>query len=104
MTGKQKKSPSNRIRSWIITLGLFFSMLLIFFAIDGTFLEPKLNDSNNIAGKAADWLVESRLFNEWISPFSFPWFNLVTTLFVIVLLAKAVKGIFSIKEIKQRQG
>lgn len=98
MTEKIKKSGPNRLRSWIINLGVFFIVLLVFYTIDGTSLEPILNDSNNIAGRAADWLSESRIFNEWISPFSFPLFNLATILFVIALFGKAVTDIFSIKE------
>src|SRR5690625_5178872 len=104
MTKRPKKGSPNRLRSWLINLGAFLIVLLIFFIIDGTSLEPNLNDSNNIAGRAADWLSESRLFNEWISPFSFPFFNLATTLFVIALFGKAVTDIYSIKENKQHRG
>lgn len=102
MTSDQKKSRPNKIRSWITTLSIFFIVLLIFVAVDGTSLEPNLNDSDNIAGRAADWLLESRIFNEWITPFSFPWFNLATTLFVFCLLAKAVTDIVLMKGIKKR--
>ncbi|HLR68470.1 YfzA family protein [Virgibacillus alimentarius] len=104
MTDEQKKGRLHRIRWWIIALSVFFIVQLIFFTIDGTSLEPNLNDSDNIVGKYADWLLESRLFNEWITLYSFPWFNLATILFVIFLLANAVTDIFSIKEIKQRRG
>ena len=61
---KTKKSGPNRLRSWLINLGSFLIVLLIFFTIDRTSFEPNLNDSNNIVGRAADWLSESRLFNE----------------------------------------
>jgi len=80
MTDKQEKRHLNRIRDWVI---------------DGTALEPNLNDSGNIGGRLAGWLQESSLFNEWITPYSFSWFNMVTTLFFIVLLVKAVADIFS---------
>lgn len=101
MAEKLEKSRRNRLRGWIINLGVFLIVLLAFFIIDGTAFEPNLNDSNNLGGRAADWLSDSKLFNEWISPFSFPLFNLATTLFVIALFVKAVIDIFSIKESKE---
>ncbi|SDJ29808.1 YfzA family protein [Natribacillus halophilus] len=104
MTETQNKSRPNRIRSWIIKLGGFFTILLIFFALDGTFLEPNLNDSNNIAGRAATWLEGSSMFNQWFSPFSFSFFNLATMVIASGLLVRAVEEIFSIKRIKERQG
>lgn len=102
MTDKTKKGRPNRIRWWITALIVFFIVQLIFFTIDGTLLEPNLNDSDDIVGKYADWILESRLFNEWITLYSFPWFNLATILFVIFLLANAVSDIRSIKGVKQR--
>lgn len=104
MDNNSKKNHPNRLRSWLINLGVFFIVLLIFLIIDETSFVPNLNDSDNIAGKAADWLSESKLFNEWISPFSFPFFNLVTSLLVIVLFVKVIKDIFSIKKTKQNKG
>src|SRR5690625_3635034 len=101
MTQKPKKIRPSRLRIWIISVSIFLIMLLVFFTIDRTSLEPNLNDSNNIAGKAAERLTESKFFNEWISPFSFPLFNLATTLFVLVLLGKAITDIFLIKRNKQ---
>lgn len=89
MTDKQVKERTNRKRWWWITsLSIFFIAQFIFFAIDGTNLEPNLN--NTVWAK---WLVESKLFTEWIAPFSFPWFNMVTTLFATVLFLKAVTDI-----------
>lgn len=103
MIKKTRKKHPNRLRSWLINLVTFSIVLLIFFIIDGTALEPKLNDSNNIAARAADWLLGSRMFNEWISPFSFSLFNLATTLFMIALFAKAITDLYFIKKNKQHR-
>ncbi|MBR7553980.1 YfzA family protein [Allobacillus sp. GCM10007491] len=100
MTNKQKRKR-NRLSWWISSLSLFFVFLIIFFIIDGTIFEPKLNDSDHIAGKAADWLEESKLFNSWFAPFHFAWFNLATLLYIIVLLVNAIADTFSLKRNKQ---
>lgn len=73
----------------------------VFFIVDGTIFEPNLNDSDNVAGKAADWLEETELFNVWFTPFNFPWFNLVTLLYIVFLLVSAIVDTFSLKRDKQ---
>jgi YfzA-like protein len=103
LTDKQKKGYLNRIRWWSIALGIFIIVQLTFLIIDGTSFEPNLNDSDNIFGRYANWILESKLFNEWITLYSFPWFNLVTIVFIIFLLANAVTDILSIKRIKQHR-
>lgn len=95
---KQKKARPNRRKWWLIAISTFVIVQFIFFMIDGTSLEPRLNDLDNMIGRAADWLLESKIFNEWITPYSFPWFNLAMTLFVIVLLINAIIDIFTIKK------
>jgi len=77
-----------------------FIVQLIFLIIDGTSMELNINDSGNIFGRYANWILELKLFNEWITLYCFPWFNLATTLFVIFLLANAVTDIFSKKRNK----
>ena len=99
MTDKQEKGRANRLKWWWITcISIFFILQFIFFAIDGTYLEPNLNDT-----MWADWLTGSKLFTEWITPFSYPWFNMVTVLFATVLLLKAVTDIFTIKKNKKQR-
>lgn len=91
MISKRKKDRASRIRSWIITLGVFFIVQLIFIIADGTSLEPNINDSGNIAGR----VLESDLFTKWISLYSFSFFNMATMVFVIAIFAKAVTDIFA---------
>ncbi|WP_232217779.1 YfzA family protein [Virgibacillus sp. SK37] len=47
--------------------------------------------------------MESKIFNEWVALYSFPWFNLATTLFVIFLLVNAVTDIFLVRNLKHHQ-
>nr|WP_289038707.1 YfzA family protein [uncultured Allobacillus sp.] len=101
---KQKggRFKRKRLSWWISSVSLFFVFLIIFFIVDGTIFEPNLNDSNNVAGKAVDWLEESRLFNVWFVPFHFPWFNLVTLVYILFLLVNAITDILSFSRNKQR--
>lgn len=92
----QKKRRTNARKSWLLTLSVFVIMLVVFYLIDGTALEPRLNDSNNIAGRMVDWLNGSTIFNEWITFFTFPWFNLVTFVFILALLLKAITDLISL--------
>ncbi|WP_179134501.1 YfzA family protein [Oceanobacillus timonensis] len=104
MMNKQQKRHLNRLRWWVTALSMFFIGLLIFHVIDGTSLEPNLNTADNLGGKAAGWLQGSQLFTEWITPFHFPWFNMVTTLFFIILVAKMMTDIISSVLSKKRIG
>src|SRR5699024_9462324 len=98
----QKKRRTNVRRSWLLTLSVFVIMLVVFYLIDGTTLEPRLNDSNNIAGRMVDWLNGSTIFNEWITFFTFPWFNLVTFVFILALLLKAITDLISLITYKRK--
>ncbi|MFB9973963.1 hypothetical protein FPQ10_06815 [Allobacillus sp. SKP2-8] len=101
MTDKQKKGRFKRLKWWISSLSIFVVFMIVFFIVEGTIFEPNLNDSDNVAGKAADWLEESELFNVWFTPFNFPWFNLVTLLYIVFLLVSAIVDTFSLKRDKQ---
>lgn len=83
------------IRNWIITLGLFLIVQLIFMAVDGTSWEPNIRDSNDIAGRFFRWVLQLEFFTERFTPYSYPYFNLITLVFIIVILAIAVKELFS---------
>ncbi|UJL46306.1 hypothetical protein KFZ58_18465 [Virgibacillus sp. NKC19-16] len=94
-----EKTP-NPAKRWSITIGIFIIVQLIFIAIDGTFLEPNINDSDNFVASLGRSILGSKLFTEWISPYSYPLFNLWMTLHVIAILGQAVQDIFS--KYKQR--
>lgn len=94
MTDTQKKAILIN-RSWVITLGIFLIVQFIFMAVDGTSWEPNIRDSNDIAGRFFRWVLQLELFTEWFTPYSYPYFNLITLVFIIVILAIAVTEIFS---------
>ncbi|MGY0694555.1 YfzA family protein [Virgibacillus sp. FSP13] len=95
MTGAEKTQNINLTKRWMITIGIFLLVQLIFFNVDGTLLEPNINDSDNLFARIGRWILDSKLFTEWITPYSFPFFNLLLTIHVIVILIQAVQDIIS---------
>lgn len=95
MTDTEKTHNINLAKRWIIALGIFLIVQLIFIAVDGTTLEPNMNDSNNLVARMGRWILDSRLFTEWITPYSFPFFNMFITIHVIAILIAALGNIIS---------
>ena len=95
MSGTEKTLHINRPKHWMITIGIFLTVQLIFIAVDGTFLEPNINDSGNLFARIGRWILDSKLFTEWITPYSYPFFNMCMTIHVIAILIQAVQGIVS---------
>lgn len=98
---KKKTHNINLARRWIITIGIFLSVQLIFIAVDGTSLEPKMNDSGDLIPRIGSWVLESKFFNEWIAPYSYPFFNILMTIHVIAMFILAVHDIISYKLLKK---
>ena len=95
MRGTEKTLNSNISKRWIITIGIFLIVQVIFIAVDGTILEPNINDSDKLFARIARGILDSKLFTEWITPYSFPFFNMFTTIYVIALLIQAIHDIIS---------
>lgn len=95
MTDIEKTHNSNLAKRWMKTIGIFLIVQLICIAIDGTFLEPKINDSGNLFARLGRWILDSKLFTEWITPYSYPFFNLCMTIHVIAIMIQAVQDIIS---------
>ncbi|PWA06016.1 hypothetical protein DCC39_17790 [Pueribacillus theae] len=95
MTSTEKTRPMNLAKRWMITIGIFLIVQLIFIAVDGTFLEPNINDSGNLFARIGRWILDSKLFTEWITPYSFSFFNMFMTIHVIAILIQAVQDIIS---------
>ena len=95
MTGTEKTHNINLAKRWVIIIGIFLIVQLIFIAVDGTFLEPNINDSDNLFARVGRWILDSKLFTEWITPYSYPFFNLCMTIHVIAILIQAVHDIIS---------
>ncbi|OBZ19463.1 hypothetical protein A8L34_08175 [Bacillus sp. FJAT-27264] len=87
---------TNQAKRWMITIRIFLIVQLIFVIIDGTFLEPNINDSDNLLARGGRRILESRLFTEWITPYSYPFFNMCMTVHIIAILIPAVFDIKSI--------
>lgn len=101
MTGIEKTHNINLAKHWMITIGIFLIVQLIFIAVDGTSLEPNMNDSDKLFARLGRWILDSKLFTEWITPYSFPFFNMFMTIHVIAILIAAglhiIPSIFSKK-------
>ncbi|KGR87273.1 MULTISPECIES: YfzA family protein [Lysinibacillus] len=95
MIGTEKTHDSNLLKRWIITIGIFLIVQLIFIMVDGTVLEPNINDSNDLFARMGRWILDSRLFTEWITPYSFPFFNMFITIHIIAILIAALGDIIS---------
>lgn len=95
MMSIEKTHNINPVKRWIITIGIFLIVQFIFIAVDGTFLQPNINDSENLFARIARGILDSKLFTEWIAPYSFPFFNMIMTIHVIAILIQAVHDIFS---------
>ncbi|MGM7684675.1 YfzA family protein [Cytobacillus sp. Hm23] len=80
MSGAKKTYNTNLAKRWMITIGIFLIVQLIFITVDGTFLEPNIHDSDHLIAKFGRWVLESKLFTQWITPYSFPFFNLFMTI------------------------
>lgn len=95
MTTMGKTQNANLEKRWVIIVGIFLIVQVIFTLIDGTFLEPNINDSGNLIPRIARWILDLKLFTEWITPYSYPFFNLFTTIHVIAILIPTVKDFIS---------
>jgi len=95
MSGTEKTLHINRAKRWMITIGVFLIVQMIFTAVDGTFLEPNINDSGNLVARTGRWILDSRIFTEWITPYTSPFFNMCMTIHVIAILIQAVQDIIS---------
>lgn len=96
MSGTEQPIHSHRAKRWLIIIVIFVVIQLILFAVDGTVLEPRINDSGNLIARLGRWILDSRLFTEWISPYSYPFFNMFMTVQVIAILILAVQDMRSI--------
>lgn len=101
MLGVKRTQSINLRKRWLITLGLFLIIQLLLIAIDGTVLEPNLNDSGNVISRIGTYILEARLFTEWITPYSFPFFNLVVTIQVIAILIQALQDMINLRMSKK---
>ncbi|MFP7169507.1 YfzA-like protein [Terribacillus halophilus] len=96
MNGAEKVPNFKLTRYWIIALGIFLLVQVIFFLIDGTSLEPRINDSDSFLPRILRSILDLRLFTEWITPYSYPYFNLAITVHILALLIAAIRDVIAI--------
>ncbi|WP_255212164.1 YfzA family protein [Terribacillus saccharophilus] len=77
-------------------LGVFLFVQIIFVLVDGTSLEPNINDSDSFIPRTFRSILDSSLFTEWITPYSYPFFNMVMVVHIIALLIVAVADIIAL--------
>jgi len=85
-----KKGRSTQIRNWVITLGILLLMHLYFITADGTSWVPNMNDSGNLISRIFQSLLQTKLFTEWFTPYSYPFFNWVTVASSIAIIIAAI--------------
>lgn len=95
MLGTEKTYNMNFVKRWMITISIFLIVQLIFLTVDGTFLEPNINDSGNLFARIGRWILDLKLFTEWIAPYSYPFFNMFMTIHLIAILIQAVHDVIS---------
>ncbi|MGO4528739.1 YfzA family protein [Paenibacillus sp. 2TAF8] len=91
-----QKSHPNRTKRWMISIVIFVVLQVIFIVIDGTSLEPRVNDSDNVFAVTLRGILESKLFNEGVAPYSFPLFNLILIVYVAALFLQGIADIISV--------
>lgn len=95
MSKRDTKAHKNPTKRWALIIGIFVLVQMIFFAIDETFLEPNINDSGLLYARIIRKILGSALFTEWITPYSYPFFNFAMTVHVIAILLQAGVDIFA---------
>ncbi|MFD1849470.1 YfzA family protein [Oceanobacillus bengalensis] len=90
MSDKRKK-----IR-WIAPLGIFLSLNFIMLLFDSTSWTLNFRE-----GAFIDSLMNSKFFSEWFTPYSTPELNVLSVLFVVILLPETLINL--IEYIKARE-
>nr|WP_239585461.1 YfzA family protein [Amphibacillus cookii] len=83
------------VKRWLIIIGIFLLVQMIFFGIDGTMWEPKINDSGRLFARIGRWILDSKFFTEWMTPYAYPFFNMFMTIHIIVILFQAIQDMSS---------
>lgn len=84
-------------KKWLSSLVIFVIMQIAFILIDGTRFEPKLNDSGNIMSRYAHWITDTKLVTEWFAIYTYPYFNLVTFIFLVALMINIFTDVIHLK-------
>lgn len=86
---RDKFSQMKLMKKWMLILGIFFAAQVVFIAIDGTFLEPKLNNLGDFASNIAGHI----FLKEWFTIYENPIHKLITILAILQIAYLAIKDI-----------
>lgn len=89
MGKKREKGSKNLVRKWVITIGGFVVMQIVFILTDGTFLEA----NSNKLGDVAYSIVDSKFFYDWLILYVSPIFNIITLLAVLHIIFHGTKDL-----------
>ena len=91
MPNDQIVTSGKIMTKWLIAIGVFISLVVVFKIIDGTILEPRLNNIGHfmmrIVGEKLDW------FTFYHSPF----LKFVTILFALIIIVMVIKDIIVLR-------
>ncbi|WP_242144341.1 MULTISPECIES: YfzA family protein [unclassified Bacillus cereus group] len=86
MANTPKKEHPNRRRDWMLTLGAFLVLQLIFIVCDSFSWSPNFKEGGALFKKISN----SKFFTEWFTPYKTSQFNIFTAFFAITLLPHAL--------------
>lgn len=87
MTKDKKIDSGNGFKKWFITLSLFLSGVVVFMIIDGTILEPRLNQMGNFMKN----VVGPKL--SWFTLYHNVFLKFITILFALHIIVMAIEDI-----------
>lgn len=90
MIKDKKTDRGNRLKKWIITLTLFLLSIIVFINIDGTILEPRLNQMGNFMKD----IVEPKL--SWFTLYHNVFLKFITILFALHIIFMAIEDIVNL--------
>lgn len=93
MNSTEKAPTLTPLRRWITYLGIFLVVQVIFILVDGTAWEPRVNDGDSFIPGMFRSILDSSLFTEWITPYSYTYFNMIFTVHIVALLIVAIAEI-----------
>ncbi|MFJ6210293.1 YfzA family protein [Lysinibacillus sp. NPDC092081] len=76
------------LKKWIINLGGFLILNLIFSILDGTFVVTNFN-----FGDFGNRILQTKLFTEWLSFYENPFFNIVAIFAALQIIITALYDI-----------
>lgn len=84
------EKQTNYKKRWIL-IGITFSItFFVFTLLDNTGYEPKINDRDNFFYNTFRAILDSKLFTQSFTPFSYPFFNMCLLLFIATIIFQSV--------------